>query len=73
MKVVSRIKSVLAEKQVSRKWLAQEIGCTENTVSHWVSTSYNPLMGNFREIADTLEVDVRDLLRPSKNRYGNIQ
>ena len=30
-------------------------------------------MGNFREIADALEVDVRDLLRPSKNRYGNIQ
>ena len=72
MMVVSRIKSVLAEKQVSRKWLAQEIGCTVNTLSHWV-TRYNPLMESFREFADALEVDIRDLLRLSKNRYGNIQ
>ncbi|WP_366764416.1 helix-turn-helix domain-containing protein [uncultured Porphyromonas sp.] len=43
--VVSRIKSVLAEKQVSRKWLAQEIGCTENTVSHWVFNKLQPSHG----------------------------
>ena len=30
-------------------------------------------MGNFREIADALDIDIRDLLRLSKNRYGNIQ
>jgi hypothetical protein len=41
MKVVSRIKSVLAEKQVSGKWLAQEIG---------YPIRYNPLMESFREV-----------------------
>gem|GEM_PF-4277132 len=30
-------------------------------------------MESFREFADALEVDIRDLLRLSKNRYGNIQ
>lgn len=35
MKAINRIKAVLAEKQVSGKWLANEIGRTENTVSRW--------------------------------------
>lgn len=66
MKAINRIKSVLAEKQVSGKWLAQEMGCTENTVSRWVSNKVQPSLGSLLEVADVLDVDVRELLRPSK-------
>ena len=70
---MNRIKAVLAEKQLTSKWLAQKLGKAENTVSRWCSNRAQAPIGSFREFADALEVDVRDRLRPSKNRYGNIQ
>lgn len=58
MKAINRIKSVLAEKQVSGKWLAQEMGCTENTVSRWVSNKVQLSLECLLMIANILEVDV---------------
>ncbi|MBW4727705.1 helix-turn-helix domain-containing protein, partial [Prevotella nigrescens] len=64
MKAINRIKSVLAEKQVSGKWLAAQVGLTENTVSRWCSNKVQPSLDNLVKIAEVLEVDIRDLLRP---------
>ncbi len=61
-KAIYRIKAVLAEKQLSGKWLANEIGRTENTVSRWCSNKVQPSPENLLEIAKALKVDVRDLL-----------
>ena len=61
-KAIYRIKAVLAEKQLSGKWLANEIGRTENTVSQWCSNKVQPFLENLLEIAKALKVDVRDLL-----------
>lgn len=61
-KAIYRIKAVLAEKQLSDKWLANEIGRTENTVSRWCSNKVQPFLENLLEIAKALKVDVRDLL-----------
>jgi len=33
MEVINRIKAVLAEKQLTGKWLAKEIGKSENAIS----------------------------------------
>lgn len=66
MKTINRIKSVLAEKQLSGKWLAEKTGRTENTVSRWVSNKVQPSLESLLEVADVLDVDVRELLRPSK-------
>ena len=66
MKAINRIKSVLSEKQVSGKRLAEEIGRTENTVSRWVSNKVQPSLESLLEIANALDVDVRELLRSSK-------
>lgn len=60
MKAINRIKAVLAEKQVSGKWLANEIGRTENAVSRWCSNKVQPSLENLLEIAETLRVDVRE-------------
>jgi len=60
-KAIYRIKAVLAEKQLSGKWLANEIGRTENTVSRWCSNKVQPFLENLLEIAKALKVDVRDL------------
>ena len=68
MKAINRIKVVLAEKQLSGKWLANEIGCTENTVSRWCSNKVQPSLENLLEIAEVLKVDIRELLRSSKEQ-----
>lgn len=56
----------MAEKQVSGKWLAEKTGRTENTVSRWVSNKVQPSLESLLEVADALDVDIRELLRPSK-------
>lgn len=68
MKAINRIKVVLAEKQLSGKWLANEIGCTENTDSRWCSNKVQPSLENLLEIAEVLKVDIRELLRSSKEQ-----
>ena len=65
-KAINRIKAVLAEKQLSGKWLANEIGRTENTVSRWCSNKVQPSLENLLEIAEVLNVDIRDLLKSSQ-------
>lgn len=65
-KAINRIKAVLAEKQLSGKWLANEIGRTENTVSRWCSNKVQPSLENLLEIAKVLKVDVRELLRSTE-------
>ena len=68
MKAINRIKVVLAEKQVSGKWLAKEIGRTENTVSRWCSNKVQPSLEDLVRIAEVLEVDIRDLFRSKLNK-----
>ena len=65
-KAINRIKAVLAEKQLSGKWLANEIGRTENTVSRWCSNKVQPSLENLFEIAEVLNVDVRELIKSTK-------
>ena len=67
MKEINRIKVVLAEKQLSGKWLANEIGRTENTVSRWCANKVQPSLENLLEIAEVLKVDIRELLRSSQD------
>ena len=66
MKAINRIKAVLAEKQVSGKCLAKVIGRTENTVSRWCSNKVQPSLENLFEIAEVLNVDVRELIKSTK-------
>lgn len=67
MKAINRIKVVLAEKQLSGKWLANEIGRAENTVSRWCANKVQPSLENLLEIAEVLKVDIRELLRSSQD------
>ncbi|MEX2565836.1 MAG: helix-turn-helix transcriptional regulator [Cyclobacteriaceae bacterium] len=57
----NRIKAVLAEKNVSSKELAKQLGRTESTVSRWCTNDVQPSVGIFSQIAEYLEVDIREL------------
>ena len=64
--VMNRIKVVLAEKQRTNRWLAEQTGKSENTISGWCSNKSQPSIAQLQEIANLLDVDVRVLIRPTK-------
>ena len=64
--VMNRIKAVLAEKQRTNRWLAEQIGKSENTISRWCSNKSQPSIAQLQEIANLLDVDIRVLLKSQK-------
>ena len=62
-KDLNRLKVVLAEKKRTNKWLAEQIGVDQATVSKWCTNSAQPNLENLMEIARCLEINVNELLR----------
>ena len=65
---INRIKVVLAEKNRSNKWLAEQLGKDPATVSKWCTNSSQPGAGTLIDIARVLEVEVGELLRSPKDQ-----
>ncbi|MBE6317811.1 MAG: helix-turn-helix transcriptional regulator [Bacteroidales bacterium] len=63
---MNRIKVTLVEQQKTGKWLAEQLGKSTCTVSKWCSNSIQPDLATLNKIAKLLNVDVRDLITPSK-------
>lgn len=63
----NRIKAVLAEKNVSSKELAKHLNKTESTVSRWCTNDVQPSVEIFAQIAEYLEVDIRELFVSTKD------
>lgn len=59
---VNRLKIVLAEEQKSNKWLAEQLGKDQATISKWVTNASQPDLRNLLRIAKALNVDVARLL-----------
>lgn len=61
--VMNRIKVTLVEKQKTNRWLAKQMGKSENTISRWCSNKSQPSIAQLQEIVNLLEVDIHSLLR----------
>lgn len=59
---LNRIKVSLVENHKTSKWLAEQMGKSDTTVSRWVSNRIQPSVEQLFEIARILNVDVKDLL-----------
>lgn len=59
---INRLKIVLAEEQKSNKWLAEQLGKDQATISKWVTNASQPDLKNLLRIAKALNVDVVRLL-----------
>lgn len=73
---VKRLKIVLAEEQKSNKWLAEQLGKDQATISKWVTNSSQPDLKNLLRIAKTLNVDVARLLNAdvlNEDQQVNLQ
>ena len=59
---LNRLKVVLVEQEKTGKWLSEQLGESNCTVSKWCSNTVQPDLKTLNEIADVLKVDVKDLL-----------
>lgn len=69
----NRIRVVLADKQITNRWLAEKMGVAEMTVSRWKTNKVQPSMPQFLEIARLLQVDIKDLLEAGLDSTSQIQ
>ena len=65
-KSINRIKVVLAEKQKTNKWLAEQLKMNETTVSRWCTNHTQPAVETLLEIAKILKVDIKDLFASTR-------
>lgn len=63
---INRIKVVLVEQSRTNKWLSERIDRNRTTVSRWCTNEMQPSLETLVEIAAVLNVDVRELLVPTK-------
>lgn len=65
----NRIKVALAERRKTSRWLADTLQKSPTTVSRWVSNKIQPSLEQLFEIADVMEIDVRELINSNRNTH----
>ena len=66
IEMLNRLKAVLADQGRTSRWLAEQLGKSENTVSRWCANKVQPSITQLNEISRILKVDIRTLIRSSK-------
>ena len=62
MEELNQLKLVLVKNKKTNKWLAEQLGVNQTTVSKWCTNTLQPNLETLVEIAKCLEVDTKDLL-----------
>lgn len=64
---LNRIKVMLAEKECTNKWLAEQLGVNATTVCKRYTNSSQTSLDMLSKIADALNVDYTELVRIKRN------
>ena len=64
--LLNRLKAALAEQGKTNRWLSEQLGKSENTISRWCANKIQPSIQQLNEIATILDVDVRNLITSTK-------
>lgn len=62
-KPLNRIKEVLEDKGIKQTWLAEKLGKSFCIVNSYVCNRRQPSLEVFFEIAEILDVNVKDLIK----------
>lgn len=65
---MNRIKEVLEEKGIKQKWLAEQLSKSYNMVNGYVQNRQQPRLEVLNEIAEILDIDVKELIISNKNK-----
>jgi putative transcriptional regulator len=63
---MNRIKEVLADKGIKQTWLAEKLGKSYNMVNGYVQNRQQPRLEVLSEIAQILDVDIKELIISTK-------
>lgn len=66
---MNNIKAVLEEKGITQTWLAMQLGKSYNMVNGYVQNRKQPRLEVLYEIANILQVDVKELLKTNEEVY----
>jgi transcriptional regulator with XRE-family HTH domain len=66
--VLNRIKEVLDEKGIKQTWLAEKLGKSFNMVNSYVCNCKQPSLEILNQIAEILQVSVRELIVDNEHR-----
>ena len=66
---MNRIKEVLEEKGIKQTWLAEQLGKSYNMVNGYVQNRQQPRLEILYEIANILNIDVKELLKTNEEVY----
>lgn len=67
----NRLKIVLAEHDLTNRWLADKLKVNEMTVSRWVSNKRQPPLEQLFSIANAIGVSPRELINETKQNEPN--
>lgn len=62
MEDLNQLKIVLAKKKRTNKWLAEQLGVNQTTVSKWCANTTQPDLQTLKRITELLEVNIQDLI-----------
>ena len=63
---LNRLKVVLAEKKRTNKWLAEQLGKNQTTISKWCTNTSQPDLNTLTKVAQLLNVDISELLNKTE-------
>lgn len=63
---INRIRVALAERNRANRWLAEQMGKPEITISRWVQNQTQPSLEQLLQVAKILSVGPKDLINEVK-------
>jgi len=64
---INRLKVALAEQNKTNRWLAEQMGKSEITISRWVQNKSQPSLEQLMQIAKLLSISPKDLINDINN------
>ena len=61
-KDINRIKVVLVDKKKTNKWLAEQLGKDQTTISKWCTNTTQPDLLTLKKISELLNVSVSEII-----------
>ena len=65
---MNRIKDVLIDKGIKQTWLAEKLGKSFSMVNAYACNRIQPNLDILQQIAEILQVDLKDLIIDKKDR-----
>ena len=62
MEDLNQRKLVLVKKKKTNKWLAEQLGVNQATVSKWCTNTTQPDLQTLAKISDLLKISMRELI-----------